>query len=210
MVRVVGPRVPHRGAQHGRHRFRQGPVAADAARAVPAPQRPAARVRMELQRRQPAGARLGDVAGVRDRAGAARRRRCRLAEERIPEAARQLHLVDQPQGPDRPQRLRGRLPRTGQHRRVRPQRPAAHRRPAGAIRRHGVDGVLLPDHARHRRELSRHDPLYEDMVAQVRRALRRSSPRPWTASATTKTSCGTKRTASSTTCSGSPTAARTG
>ena len=55
-------------------------------------------------------------------------------------------------------------------------------------------------------ELSQHDPLYEDMVAQVRRALRRSSPRRWTASATTTTSCGTRRTGSSTTCCACPTA----
>ena len=31
MVRAVGPRLPHRGVEHGRHRLRQGPVAADAA-----------------------------------------------------------------------------------------------------------------------------------------------------------------------------------
>ena len=48
------------------------------------------------------------------------------------------------------QRVRGRLPRPRQHRRVRPQRPAADRRPPRAVRRHGVDGVLRPVHARHR------------------------------------------------------------
>ena len=37
-------------------------------RAVPAPERPAAGLRVELQRRQPAGARLGHAARLRDRA----------------------------------------------------------------------------------------------------------------------------------------------
>ncbi len=61
--------------------------------------------------------------------------------------AAELHLVGQPQGPRRAQRLRGRLPGARQHRRLRPQRPAAHRRLPGAGRRHGLDGVLLPEHA---------------------------------------------------------------
>ena len=49
--------------------------------------------------------------------------------ERLPQAAAQLHLVGQPQGRRGQQRLRGRLPRPGQHRRLRPLssrcRPAA-------------------------------------------------------------------------------------
>ncbi len=52
----------------------KAPARADAARAVPPPERAAARVRVELQRRQPAGARVGDAARLRDRARAARRR----------------------------------------------------------------------------------------------------------------------------------------
>ena len=47
---------------------------------------------------------------------------------RLPQAAPQLHLVGEPQGRGRQQRLRGRLPRARQHRRLRPQRAAA--RPA--------------------------------------------------------------------------------
>ena len=49
------------------------------------------------------------------------------------------------------QRLRGRLPRARQHRRLRPQRAAADRRLPGAGRRHRLDGALLPEHARDRR-----------------------------------------------------------
>ena len=41
-------------------------------------------------------------------------------------AAAELHLVGEPQGSVRPQRVRGRLPRPGQHRGVRPQRRPAH------------------------------------------------------------------------------------
>ena len=74
-----------------------------------------------------------------------------LAQEQLPEAAAQLHLVGQPQGPHRAERLRGRLPGPGQHRRVRPQRAAADRRLPGAGRRHRLDGPVLPEHARNRR-----------------------------------------------------------
>ena len=60
----------------------------------------------------------------------------------------ELHLVGEPQGPLRQERLRGRLSRPRQHRRLRPQRTAAHRRAPGAGGRHGVDGALQPEHGR--------------------------------------------------------------
>ena len=60
--------------------------------------------------------------------GPDRQRRPRLPGERVPEAAAELHLVAQPQGRRRAEHLPGRLPRSGQHRRVRPQRAAADRR----------------------------------------------------------------------------------
>ena len=74
----------------------------------------------------------------------------------VPEAAGQLHLVGQPPGRRRQQRLRRRLPRPRQHQ---PGRPldAAGRRQARAGRRHRVDGLLHPldapdrDRARARR-----------------------------------------------------------
>ena len=74
-----------------------------------------------------------------------------LAQEQLPEAAAELHLVGQPQGPVRTKRLRGRLPRPGQHRRVRSQCAAADRRLSGTGRRHRLDGPVLPEHARDRR-----------------------------------------------------------
>ena len=57
-------------------------------------------------------------------------------------------------------------------------------------------------------ELAAHDPTYEDMVVQVRRALllHRRGHEP----ARARTACGTRRTASTTTCCGSPTAAPRG
>ena len=51
-------------------------------------------VRVGVRRREPAGARLGGAAGVRDR----RRPRPRLPRAGVPQAAAQLHLVGQPQG----------------------------------------------------------------------------------------------------------------
>ncbi len=53
------------------------------------------------------------------------------------------------------QRVRGRLPRARQHRRVRPLRAAAHGRLPGAGRRHGLDGALQPEHARDRARAGR-------------------------------------------------------
>ena len=75
--------------------------------------------------------------------------RLRLPRAHLPQAAPQLHLVGQPQGRRRQQRLRGRLPRPRQHRPVRPLRacPAA---AARAVRRHRVDGDVLPQPARDR------------------------------------------------------------
>ena len=83
----------------------------------------------------------------------------------------ELHLVGQPQGSRRQRRLRGRLPGPRQHRRVRPQRTAAHRRPARAVRRHGLDGVLSPDHADHRPRTVAPRPVLRGRWPQVLRAL---------------------------------------
>ena len=85
-------------------------------------------------------------------AGAARQGRRRLPGAAFQQAGAELHLVGQPQGSLRQERVRGRLPRPRQHRRVRPQRAAADRRLPRTGRRHGVDGALQSEHAgdRHR------------------------------------------------------------
>ena len=102
----------------------------------------------------------------------------RLPQVDLQQAAAELHLVGQPQGPLRQERLRGRLPRPRQHRRLRPQRAAADRRPPRAGRRHGVDGALQPEHARDRRRARRPRPDLRGHGLQVRRALPATSPRP--------------------------------
>ena len=123
LVRRVGPGVPLDSAGADRPGVRQGAARAADARVVHAPERPAAGLRVGVRRRQPAGARVGDVARVPDRSQATRRRRrSAVPGARVPQADAELHLVGQPQGRRRPQRLPGRLPRARQHRRVRPQR----------------------------------------------------------------------------------------
>ena len=174
--------------------------------ALPAPERPDPGVRVELQRRQPAGARLGDAVRAtsarREHRGAGDRA---FLEHVVHKLLHELHLVGEPQGPRRPQRLPGRLPRPRQHRRVRPQRAAAHRRPPRAGRRHGVDGAVLPEHARRSRSSwPRDDPVYVDM------ALKFVEHFCWIAAAIDprrrrrRRACGTRRTASSTTCCACP------
>ena len=59
VVRGVGSRLPHHPLGAPRSRVREVPAHRAAARVVPAPERRAARVRVELRRRQPAGARDG-------------------------------------------------------------------------------------------------------------------------------------------------------
>ena len=68
-----------------------------------------------------------------------------VPREVLPQAADQLRLVGQQGRPPGQQRLRGRLPRARQHHRRRPQRAAARRRGARAVRRDRLDGHVLPE-----------------------------------------------------------------
>ena len=121
VVRGLGPRVPRDPVGAPRPGVRQVPAARAAPRVVPAPQRRAARVRVELRRRQPARPRARRAARVRHR----RRHRHRVPRAGLPEAAAQLHVVAQPSGPRRQQPVRRRLPRARQHQPARPLAPAA-------------------------------------------------------------------------------------
>ena len=94
-----------------------------------------------------------------------------VAQEQLPEAAAEFHLVGQPQGPHRAKRVRGRLPGARQHRRLRPQRAAADRRLPGTGRRHRLDGAVLPEHAGDRRRAGDDRSRLRGHGAQVRRAL---------------------------------------
>ena len=71
----------------------------------------------------------------------------------------------------RQQRVRRRLSRPRQHRRVRSQCAAADRRLSRAGGRHGVDGALLPEHDRNRRRARAAPAGLRRHVPQVHRAL---------------------------------------
>ena len=71
LVRGLGPGLPYAPDLDRRPRFRQGADDADAPRLLPAPERSDARVRVELQRREPPGPRLCDPVPPSHRAGAA-------------------------------------------------------------------------------------------------------------------------------------------
>ena len=86
--------VPLRRAGPRRPGVRQVPADPDLPGVVPAPERRAARLRVGLRRRQPAGAGVGGARGVRHR----RRPRPRLPQPGLRQAAGQLHLVGQPGG----------------------------------------------------------------------------------------------------------------
>ena len=87
-------------ADAGRPGLRQAAARPDAARALPAPERADPRLRVELRRRQPAGARLGHASSP---TGSSKAQRGEgdvdWLERVVPQAAAQLHLVGQPQGP---------------------------------------------------------------------------------------------------------------
>ena len=177
LVCGVGPGVPLPAAGPRRLRLCEGAAAPDAPRVVHAPQRPVAGLRMGLRRRQPAGARVGGVARLQDREEAARRRRPRVPRARVPEAPAQLHLVGEPQGRRRQQRVRGRLSRPRQHRRLRPVGAAPDRRPHRTVRRHQLDGDVLAQPARHGDGARAREPGLRRRGQQVLGALPLHRPR---------------------------------
>ena len=120
----------------------------------------------------------------------------RLPRAHLPEAAPELHLVGEPQGRRRQQRVRGRLPRPRQHRPDRPLGAAPGRGPARAVRRHGAGWrmyclnmlEIAARPGRARPDLRGH------------RAPSSSSTSPTSRRPSTTAACGTRRTASTTTC----------
>ena len=121
LVRRLGSRLPRGSLGAFRSSLREVPADRLAARMVSAPQRRAPGLRVEFRRRQPAGARDGGAARVPDR----RCHRSRVPRARLPETADQLHLVAQPRGRGRQQRVQRRLSRPRQHQPGRPVEPAA-------------------------------------------------------------------------------------
>ena len=104
----------------------------------------------------------------------------------------------------------GGLPGPRQHRRLRPQRPAAHRRVARAGGRHGLDGLLQPEHAGDGRHPRRPRPGLRGDRLQVPRELHLDLLRDGQGRRARGTTCGTRRTASTTTSSGCRAARRSG
>ncbi len=121
-----------------------------------------------LRRREPAGARLGRVARLQDRAEALAASGDRAFLERV---FHKLLLnftwwVNRKDAEGK-QRLPGRLPRPRQHRRLRPPRAAADGRPPRAVGRHELDGHVLPQHAGDRaRAGARRTRAYEDVASK--------------------------------------------
>src|SRR5271165_310791 len=97
MVRGLGPGVSHDRALDGRRRFRAAPARTDVEVFLPASDRTDAGLRMELRRRQPAGARLGRDLPASDAAGARPRTRYGVPYKRVHQALAEFHMVDQPQ-----------------------------------------------------------------------------------------------------------------
>ena len=94
----------------------------------------------------------------------------------LPEAAAQLHVVGQPQGRGRRLPLRGRLPRPGQHRPVRPLGAAAARRAPRAGGRHRAGWrIFALNMLEIALVLAAEDPAVRGHGDQVPRALRASS-----------------------------------
>ena len=105
-------------------------------------------LRVELQRCESSGSCLGLLgAFTKNRLRASGFPRSSVSGPGIPETAHQLHLVGQSQGCWRTPSVCRRIPRPGQHWRVRPLKTASRWRPSGAGRRHRLDGQLLPGDA---------------------------------------------------------------
>ncbi len=93
--------------------------------------------------------------------------RPRVPRARLPAAPDELHLVGQPQGPRRPQPVPGRVPRSRQHRRVRPL--GRRSRAAGSLEQaDGTAWMALYCQAMLQMalELTKHDPAYAEMAAK--------------------------------------------
>ena len=128
-------------------------------------------------------------------------------ETLLPQAADQLRLVDQQGRPRRQQHLRGRLPRASTTSRC---STAREKLPDGAVLEQsdatGWMGMFCLNMMRIALELAQENPRLRragDQVLPALRLRRRGDEAAWAGATTT---CGTRRTASSTTCCAIPTA----
>ena len=173
---------------------------------VPPPDRADAGLRVELRRRQPAGARLRHAVHAQPSAGDRGRRRPAVPAGVVHPAAAQLHVVGQPQGPARARTCS----RAASSASTTSACSTAARRcpPAGGSSRPTarLDGAVQPEHARAGARSSPSTTRATRTSCSSSSSTSSGSPPPSTPSATTPTRCGTRRTASSTTCCACPTA----
>src|SRR4051812_18242690 len=108
----MGPGIPHDLNGAGRFAFCERPTRAATPRVVHAPERPDARVRVELQRCESARARLGVLARLQNLQSRGRPR-YPIPGALFSKAAAELYLVGESQGRARTAYLLRRLPGTG-------------------------------------------------------------------------------------------------
>src|SRR5262245_5634098 len=100
VVRSMGSRLSHRRLEYGGPRLCSRTARPDAERVLSASERPDPCLRMELQRREPAGPRFRDSFQLRA-GGTTGRGGCREFERVIQKALAELHMVGKPEGPGR-------------------------------------------------------------------------------------------------------------
>ena len=145
LVRGLGSRLPVHPVRAGRHAVREGPALVSALRAVPASQRPVARLRVGVQRLESARACLGCLAGLQHGETPAWPQRSGLAGAVLPQAAAEFHELGEQSRSRRPQRVRRGLSRPRQHQHLRSKRAARGRCLARAVRCDRLDGNVFPD-----------------------------------------------------------------
>src|ERR1700761_8959687 len=146
LVCSLGPGIPDHLDGACRSGIRQTSAAADHAGMVYETRRPDPGIRMEFKRCQPARAGMGGADGLPDREGKDGEGGSWIPETDLSKAADQLHVVDQPEGREREQYVRRRLPGAGQYWRIQPQSFAGRGLPAGTGRRDELDGDVCAEH----------------------------------------------------------------
>jgi hypothetical protein len=168
--------------------------------AVPAPERADPGVRVELQRRQPARARWATSMLYLEESATTRRRATSVPGRGLPEAAAQLHWWVNRKDPTGRNVFEGGflgLDNIGVFDRSNRCRRGGTLEQADGTAWMAFFSQNMLELASSSRE---HDPVYEGMASQVRASTSAGSRWRWTGSATARTSCGTTRTGSSTTC----------
>ena len=156
----------------GRSGVRQGAALGAAVRAVPAPQRPDPGLRVGVLRPQPAGPRLGRLARLQHGPHPHRQGRPRLPRALLPQAADQLRLVGQQGRREGNNIFEGGFLGLDNITVVDRSEPLPRRRDARAVRRHRLDGHVLPEPDADRAGAGQGEPGLRGPGDQVLPALR--------------------------------------